>query len=63
LNRFDDARDSFTNAMNDLKTKLELDEAWDDWIGAHILMREAETLIPAAVYGGKPDTNSAPSKP
>jgi eukaryotic-like serine/threonine-protein kinase len=64
LNRLDDSRESFTNAMNKMRTKLELDdETWNHWITAHVLMREAETLIPAAVYGAKSDTNSAPSKP
>jgi serine/threonine protein kinase len=49
LNRLDDSRESYTNAMNHLKTKLapegDLDEQWNHWITAHILMREATALI------------------
>jgi eukaryotic-like serine/threonine-protein kinase len=52
LNRLADSRDSFATAMNDLKTKLELDDEWNDWITAHILMREATALL------GLPQTES-----
>jgi serine/threonine protein kinase/tetratricopeptide (TPR) repeat protein len=49
MNRLDDSRESYTNAMNDLKTKLahegDLDEDWNHWIAAHVLMREATALI------------------
>ncbi|HUA65690.1 MAG TPA: protein kinase [Alphaproteobacteria bacterium] len=50
LNRFDDARESFTNGMYDLKTKLDLDDTWNDWITAHVLMREAAALIGTQEY-------------
>ena len=49
LNRLDDSRESFASAMNDLKTKLaqegHLDEEWNHWITAHVLMREATALV------------------
>jgi tetratricopeptide (TPR) repeat protein len=49
LNRLDDSRESFASAMNDLNTKLaregHLDEEWNHWITAHVLMREATALV------------------
>ncbi|HTV39991.1 MAG TPA: protein kinase [Candidatus Sulfotelmatobacter sp.] len=49
LNRLDDSRESFAKAVNDLNTKMRpeghLDDEWNHWITAHVLMREATALI------------------
>jgi serine/threonine protein kinase len=51
LNRLDDSKESFAKAVNDLNTKMRpeghLDDEWNHWIAAHILMREAATMIGA----------------
>lgn len=54
LNRLDDCRESYTNAMNSVKTKLahegDLDEGWNHWITAHMLMREATGVMGADAF-------------
>lgn len=47
LDRLDDCKDSYATAVKELKT-MELDDDWNYWIAAHVLMREARALIPDA---------------
>jgi eukaryotic-like serine/threonine-protein kinase len=64
LNRLDDSKESFAKAVNDLNSKMRpeghLDDEWDHWITAHILMREASEVMGA--QGSATDTN-APDAP
>jgi serine/threonine protein kinase len=60
LGQTNESRQSLAEAANLLKQRLpkagNLDEAWNHWINIHVLMREAETLVPAA---GGPDQSRA----
>ena len=61
LNRLDDSRESFAKAVNDLNTKMRperhLDDEWNHWITAHILMREATEVMGA--LRSEADTNAS----
>ena len=61
LNQWDDSRESFTNGTDSLNNKLELDDAWNDWITAHVLMREAVALMPGALVSAPDNTSSVPA--
>jgi len=48
-----------TDELNDLPKEGDLDDHWNDWIAAHVLMREATALIPPEPQ----NTNAPPAAP
>ncbi|HEX3625239.1 MAG TPA: protein kinase [Verrucomicrobiae bacterium] len=65
LNRLDDSKESFAKALDSLKTQMRpeghLDDEWDHWIAAHMLMREASAMIPNAVTPATDDASALPA--
>jgi eukaryotic-like serine/threonine-protein kinase len=60
--KLDKGRETLARAMdelNNLPKEGDLDDHWNDWIAAHVLMREATAIIPPAP--AKTTTNSPPS--